>query len=48
MIQFKESCIKKDKNIPLKRYLEVREIIEYNRTDCQVLFEIVELLREKY
>tara|TARA_Y100001958_G_scaffold102256_1_gene71110 strand:- start:2265 stop:3893 length:1629 start_codon:yes stop_codon:yes gene_type:complete len=48
MIQFKESCIKKDKNIPLKRYLEVSEIIEYNHTDCQVLFEIVELLREKY
>ena len=40
---------KKDKNIPLKRYLEVSEIIEYDHYRLpMILFEIVELLREKY
>ena len=48
MIQFKDICEKNNKNIPLKRYVEINEIIEYNRIDCQVLYEIVELLREKY
>lgn len=48
MIQFKESCKQKNKKIPLKRYIEISEIIEYNRIDCQVLYEIVELLRKKY
>lgn len=48
MIEFKELCKKNTKKIPLKRYIEISEIIEYNRIDCQVLYEIVELLREKY
>ena len=48
MIKFKEICEKNDKNIPLKRFIEIDEIIEYNRIDCQVLFEIVEVLRNKY
>ena len=48
MIQFKQICKNNNKQIPLKRYLEIKNIIEYNRIDCQVLYEIVELLREKY
>ena len=48
MIEFKNICKNNDKNIPLKRYIEISEIIDYNRIDCQVLYEIVELLREKY
>ena len=48
MIEFKELCKNNNKKIPLKRYLEITDIIEYNRIDCQVLYEIVELLREKY
>ena len=48
MIRFKEICIHHNRLIPLKRYVEVKEIIEYNRIDCQVLYEIVDLLRNKY
>lgn len=48
MIQFKEICIKHTKNIPLKRYIQISNIIHYNNIDCQVLFEIVNLLRKKY
>jgi len=48
MIQFKELCKTKNKNIPLKRCLKIKEIINYNQVDCRVLYEIVELLREKY
>jgi hypothetical protein len=48
MIQFKELCQNHDRRIPLKRYLEIQDIINYNRIDCQVLYEIVELLRDKY
>ena len=48
MIRFKEICIHHNRLIPLKRYVEVKEIIEYNRIDCQVLYEIVNLLRNKY
>ena len=40
--------LKKKKNIPIKRYVEISNIIEYNRIDCQVLKEIIELLRENY
>jgi hypothetical protein len=48
MIKFKEICLKKDKNIPLKRYNEISEIIEYNKMDCVILMEILEYLRFKY
>lgn len=48
MIQFKDVCIKNKKNIPIKRYVEISNIIEYNRIDCQVLKEIIELLRKNY
>lgn len=48
MIKFKEICLRKDKNIPLKRYNEISEIIEYNKMDCVILKEILEYLRYKY
>jgi hypothetical protein len=48
MIEYKELCKNNNKKIPLKRYIEISDIIDYNRIDCQVLYEIVELLREKY
>ncbi|MBD62909.1 MAG: hypothetical protein CMD68_02380 [Gammaproteobacteria bacterium] len=48
MLQFKDICRAHTKNIPLKRHLGIKEIIDYNRIDCQVLYEIVELLRDKY
>jgi hypothetical protein len=48
MIQFKEICKSNKKNIPLKRYIDIKNIVEYNRIDCQVLYEIVYLLRNKY
>ena len=48
MIQFKDICLNHQKKIPLKRYVAIDQIIEYNRVDCQVLYEIVELLRNKY
>ena len=47
MIKFKEIC-KKTKKIPLKRYLEIKEIIYYNRVDCRVLQEIYFLLKKNY
>ena len=48
MLQFKDICKSHNKKIPLKRYLGIKEIIDYNRIDCQVLYEIVDLLRDKY
>ena len=48
MIKFKELCLQKDKDIPLKRYNEIAEIIEYNKMDCVILMEILCFLREKY
>ena len=33
--------LQKDKNIPLKRYTEIAEIIEYNKMDCVILMEIL-------
>uniref|UniRef100_A0A6C0KZ21 Uncharacterized protein n=1 Tax=viral metagenome TaxID=1070528 RepID=A0A6C0KZ21_9ZZZZ len=48
MIEFKDICLHKNPKIPLKRYSQIKEIIEYNRIDCQVLFEIVELMKKTY
>lgn len=48
MIKFKELCLMKDKNIPIKRYNDIAEIIEYNKMDCVILMEILCYLREKY
>ena len=48
MIRFKEICKNNKKNIPIKRYIEISNIIEYNRIDCQVLKEIIYLLRKNY
>ena len=48
MIKFKDICINHNHNFPLKRYVKIKEIIDYNKIDCQVLYEIVELLRNKY
>ena len=48
MIQFKDICMEHDKKIPIKRYTEIKEIVEYNYIDCKVLKEIVELLRSIY
>ena len=47
MIKFKEIC-KKTKKIPLKRYLEIKDIIDYNHIDCKVLQEIYSLLKKHY
>jgi hypothetical protein len=48
MIKFKEICLNNEKNIPIKRYTEVAEIIEYNKMDCVILMEILQYLRKKY
>ena len=48
MIKFKELCLMKDKNIPIKRYNDIAEIIEYNKMDCVILMEILCYLRDKY
>jgi len=48
MIQFKKACIDHKKRIPLKRNSIISEVIDYNRIDCQVLFEIIQLLRNIY
>jgi hypothetical protein len=48
MIEFKELCINHHKQIPLKRISEIQQIIDYNRVDCQVLYEIVLFLRKRY
>ena len=47
MIKFKEIC-KRNKKIPLKRYLEIKEIVYYNQVDCEVLQEIYFLLKRNY
>ena len=48
MIEFKDICQTNNKQIPLKRYSQIRDIIEYNRIDCQVLYEIVNLMKKTY
>ena len=49
MILFKDICEKNSgKNIPIKRYTEISEIVEYNKIDCIVLMEILQFLRERF
>ena len=48
MIKFKQVCLENDHNIPIKRYNEITEIIEYNKMDCVILMEILQYLRSKY
>ena len=47
MIKFKEIC-KREKNIPLKRFIEIKEKIDYNKVDCKVLKDIYDLLKKNY
>ncbi len=49
MIRFKEICkLNEGKKLPLKRYTDIKEIVNYNKIDCLVLTEILQFLREKY
>ena len=48
MIKFKEICENNEKDIPLKRYNEISEIINYNKIDTIVLTEIIMFLRKRY
>ena len=48
MIEFKDVCKNNTKKIPLKRYSQIVDIIDYNRIDCQVLYEIVDLMKKTY
>ena len=49
VIKFKEICEKNiGKDIPLKRYTEIAEIIDYNKIDCLVLTEILMYFRKRY
>ena len=48
MIKFKTVCKQNKKNIPIKRYLEISKIIQYNKIDCKVLQEIFNLLKNNY
>jgi len=47
MIQFiKKSTDAQSKNIPLKRYTEIKKIIYYNYMDCRVITDILEMLKK--
>ena len=49
MILFKDICEKNaEKNIPIKRYTEISDIVEYNKIDCIVLMEILQFLRKRF
>ena len=49
MIKFKEICeLNKDKNLPIKRYNIIKDIVNYNKIDCVVLMEILQFIRNKY
>lgn len=46
MMQFiKKSPLAESKNIPLKRYTEIKNIIYYNYMDCRVIVDILEMLK---
>jgi hypothetical protein len=45
MVQFiKKSPLAESRNIPLKRYTEIKKIIYYNYMDCRVIIDILEML----
>ena len=47
MIQIiQKSKLAASKNIPLKRYTEIKKIIYYNYMDCRVITDILKMLRE--
>ena len=47
MIQFiKKSEEAEQKNIPLKRFTEIRKIIYYNYMDCKVITDILQMLQK--
>lgn len=49
MIRFKQICEENvGKDIPLKRYTDISDIIHYNKIDCIVLTEILMFLRKRY
>lgn len=49
MIRFKEICEENiGKDIPIKRYTDISDIIHYNKIDCIVLTEILMFLRKRY
>lgn len=49
MVRFKQILnYNMGKNVPIKRYVEIGEIVNYNKVDCVVLAEIIQFLREKY
>ena len=47
MIKIKQiSEIAVNKNIPIKRYTEIKQIIYYNYMDCRVLLDILTMLEK--
>ena len=45
MMKLKEFCqLALEKNIPIKRFSEVKDIIYYNYIDCRVIVDILQLL----
>ena len=47
MIQFiQKSEEAEQKNIPLKRFTEIRKIIYYNYMDCKVITDILQMLQK--
>ena len=41
----KTSELAKENNIPIKRYIEIKNIVYYNYMDCRVIIDILKLLR---
>ena len=48
MLQFKDICVNNTKKIPIKRYINIKNIVDYNYIDCKVLEDIVILLKKIY
>ena len=36
-----------ENNVPMKRYSEIKEIINYNYMDCQVVYDIIVYMKAK-